>query len=65
MNKIDSTEKLAIGMCFGVALVTIFDSLAIGLALGVTFGVIWGAFENKDKKWFFSMLHLMLIFVAC
>lgn len=50
MNKINSTEKLAIGMCFGVALGTIFDSLAIGLALGVTFGVIWEAFENKDKK---------------
>ena len=50
MNKISSTEKLALGMCFGVALGTIFDSLAIGLALGAACGVFWGAYENKEKK---------------
>ena len=37
-------------MCFGVALGTIFDSLAIGLALGAACGVFWGAYENKEKK---------------
>lgn len=50
MNKISSTEKLALGMCFGVALGTIFDSFAIGLALGAACGVFWGAYENKEKK---------------
>ena len=65
MNKISSTEKLDLGMCFGVALGTIFASLAIGLALGAACGVFWGASENKEKKWVFSMLYSMLIFVAC
>lgn len=35
MNKISSTEKLALSMCFGVSLGTIFYSLAIVLALEV------------------------------
>lgn len=50
MNNMNSNEKLAIGICIGLALGIVFDSLAIGLCLGTAFGVIWGSSENKDKK---------------
>ncbi len=50
MNKISSNEKLAIGICLGLAIGTVFDNIGIGLALGVAFGAIWGSTDNKDQK---------------
>lgn len=63
MNKISSNEKLAIGICLGLAIGTVFDNIGIGLALGVAFGAIWGSTDNKDQK--MKALFSMLIFVAC
>lgn len=50
MNKMNSNEKLALGICIGLAIGTVFDNIAIGLCLGTAFGVIWSTSENKDKK---------------
>lgn len=50
MNKISSNEKLAIGICLGLAIGTVFDNIGIGLALGVAFGAIWSSTDNKDQK---------------
>ena len=49
MKSSGSNEKLAIGICLGLAIGTIFDNLGIGLALGVFFGAVWSSTEKKDK----------------
>ncbi|MBM6842195.1 hypothetical protein H6A03_11845 [[Clostridium] spiroforme] len=50
MNKMNSNEKLALGICIGLAIGTVLDNIPIGLCLGTAFGVIWSTSENKDKK---------------
>lgn len=49
MKSSGSNEKLAIGICLGLAIGTIFDNLGIELALGVFFGAVWSSTEKKDK----------------
>lgn len=50
MNKMNSNEKLALGICIGLAIGSVLDNIPIGLCLGTAFGVIWSTSENKDKK---------------
>lgn len=50
MKKINSGEKLALGMCLGVAFGTIFDNLALGLCFGTMVGIIWGHSDNNDEE---------------
>lgn len=48
MKKLDSDDKLGIGLALGVLFGLAISNLALGLSVGVVFGSI-SKFKNKDK----------------
>lgn len=49
MKKIDSNDKIGLGLALGVILGLAISNLALGLGLGLVFGS-FPDFKNKDKK---------------
>ncbi len=49
MKKIDSDDKIGLGLALGVVFGLAISNLALGLGLGLVFGSLPN-FKNKDKK---------------
>lgn len=49
MKKIDSDDKIGLGLALGVVFGLAISNLALGLGLGLVFGSLPN-FKNKDRK---------------
>lgn len=49
MKKINSNDKMGLGLALGVILGLAINNLALGLGLGLVFGSL-PKFKSKDKK---------------